>query len=325
MNVLVTGNLPAPILDTIRKEHTLEVNTEDRPMARQQLLDAVADKHGILTMLTDQVDEELLERAPHLTIVANCAVGYDNIDIAAATRKRIAVTNTPGVLTDSTADVAFALMLAVARRVVEGDHRVRQGRFKHFAPFHFLGQDISGKTLGIIGMGRIGQAVAKRAVGFDMPIIYTSRTRLPADREAKISARYTSLEALLQEADFISLHIPLTPQTRHLMGVDQLRLMKPSAILINTARGPIIDETALLLALRQNWIRGAGLDVYENEPLLTPGLTECENAVLLPHVGSATIETRTRMAQLATHNLLTGLRGSTPPNCLNRDIFNGNK
>lgn len=321
MNVLVTGNLPDSILAGIRAAHTLAVNTEDRPMARQQLLDAVADKHGILTMLTDQVDDDLLDRAPHLTIVANCAVGYDNIDVPAATRRRIAVTNTPGVLTDSTADVAFALMLAVARRVVEGDRQVRQGQFTHFAPFHFLGQDVSGKTLGIIGMGRIGQAVARRAAGFHMPIIYSSRTRLPADKEAAIGAIYKDLDTVLRESDFLSLHVPLTPQTHHLVGADQLRLMKPSAILINTARGPVIDEAALLRALRERWIRGAGLDVYENEPILTPGLIECDNAVLLPHVGSATIDTRTRMAELATQNLLAGLRGNTPPNCLNPEIF----
>lgn len=321
MNVLVTGNLPESIIARIRAEHTVKVNTKDRPMTREQLLSAVTDKHGILTMLTDQVNDALLDRAPHLTIVANCAVGYDNIDIAAATRRRIAVTNTPGVLTDSTADVAFALMLAVARRVVEGDQKVRRGRFKHFAPFHFLGQDISGKTLGIIGMGRIGQAVAKRAAGFNMPVIYTSRTRISADEEAAIGARYENLDTVLRESDFLSLHVPLTTQTRHLVGTDQLRLMKPTAILINTARGPVIDETALLQALREQWISGAGLDVYENEPSLVPGLIECQNAVLLPHVGSATIETRTRMAELATHNLLAGLRGSTPPNCLNRDIF----
>jgi glyoxylate reductase len=321
MNVLVTGNLPEHILALIRAEHAIEVNTTDRPLTREQLLPAVADKHGLLTMLTDRVDEELLDRAPDLTIVANCAVGYDNIDVAAATQRRIMVTNTPGVLTDSTADVAFALMLAVARRVVEGDRRVRQGKFKHFAPFHFLGQDISGKTLGIIGMGRIGQAVAKRAAGFDMRMIYISRHRLSAEAEAAIGARYADFETVLRESDILSVHVPLTPQTRHLLGADQLRLMKPSAILINTARGPVIEETALVTALHEGWIGGAGLDVYENEPNLTPGLAECDNAVLLPHVGSATIETRTRMARLATENLLAGLRGAAPPNCLNRALF----
>ena len=321
MNVLVTGNLPESIISEIREAHTLEVNTRDQPMPRDQLLSAVADKHGILTMLTDRIDNALFDRAPNLKIVANCAVGYDNIDVPAATQRRIAVTNTPGVLTDSTADIAFALMLAVGRRVVEGDQRVRQGQFKHFAPFHFLGQDISGKTLGIVGMGRIGQALAKRAAGFNMPVIYSSRTRLAADEEMAIGARHKNFETVLRESDFLSLNVPLTPQTRHLMGAEQLRLMKPTAILINTARGPVIDENALVQALREGWIGGAGLDVYENEPNLAPDLIACQNAVLLPHVGSATIETRTRMAELATRNLLAGLRGSTPPNCLNSDIF----
>ncbi len=321
MNVLVTGNLPDHILDSIRADHTVEVNAANRPMDRERFLAAVADKHGILTMLTDRVDEELLDQAPNLTIVANCAVGYDNIDVTAATHRKIAVTNTPGVLTASTADVSFALMLAVARRVVEGDRQVRRGQFKHFVPFHFLGQDISGKTLGIIGMGRIGKAVAKRAAGFDMPIIYASRSRLSVGEEALIGARFADLECLLQQSDVVTLHVPLTPQTHHLVGAKQLRLMKSSAILINTSRGPVVDETALVKALRGGWIRGTGLDVYENEPRLTPGLIACDNAVLLPHVGSATIETRTRMAELAVRNLLTGLRGRIPPNCLNRECF----
>lgn len=321
MNVLVTGNLPDHILDAIRADHKVEVNTADRPMDRQRFLAAVADKQGILTMLTDRVDDELFDQAPNLTIVANCAVGYDNIDVAAATRRHIAVTNTPGVLTASTADVAFALMLAVARRMVEGDRRVRQGRFQHFVPFDFLGQDVSGKTLGIVGMGRIGQAVAKRAAGFGMRMLYSGRHQLSADKEADIGASYTDLDTLLRESDFVSLHVPLTPQTRHLVGAGQLRLMKPTAILINTARGPVVDEAALLTALREGWIGGAGLDVYEHEPSLTPGLTECSNAVLLPHVGSATIDTRTRMAELATRNLLAGLGGDLPPNCLNPELF----
>ena len=321
MKVLVTGNLPGHILDSIRAFHTVEANTANRPMERQRFLAAAADKHGILTMLTDRVDDGLFDRAPNLSIIANCAVGYDNIDITAATRRHIAVTNTPGVLTASTADVAFALMLAVARRVVEGDHRVRQGRFQQFIPFHFLGQEVSGKTLGIVGMGRIGQAVAKRAAGFDMPIIYTRRQRLPDDREAAIGAHYADLNTVLRKSDFVSLHVPLTSQTRHLIGKEQLRQMKPSAILINTARGPVVDEAALLTALREGWIAGAGLDVYEHEPRLIPGLTECSNTVLLPHVGSATIDTRTRMAELAARNLLAGLDGKLPPNCLNPDVF----
>ena len=321
MNVLVTGNLPEHILEAIRKEHTVQVNQENKPLTKEKLLASILDKHGLLSMLTDRVDDTLFDQAPNLKVVANCAVGYDNIDLDAATRRGIVVTNTPGVLTDSTADVAFALMLAVCRRVVEGDRQVREGRFKHFAPFLFLGQDISGKVLGIIGMGRIGQAVAKRARGFDMPILYSSRSRLPVEKEVAMGVRHADMQTVIEEADILSIHVPLTEKTRHLIGAEALRAMKPSAILINTARGPVVDETALLTALREKWIAGAGLDVYENEPALTPGLTECANAVLLPHVGSATIETRTKMARLAVDNLLAGLAGKVPPNCLNPEVF----
>jgi glyoxylate reductase len=250
-------------------------------------------------------------------MVANCAVGFDNVDIAAASGKRVWVSNTPGVLTDSTADLAFALMLAVGRRMVEGDRRVRGGRFKHFAPFCFLGRDISGKTLGILGLGRIGRAVARRAGGFGMQVVYHNRNRLPAEAEAAHGVRYVSFETLMQTSDFVSIHVPLSDATRHLVDAAAIGMMKPSAILVNTARGPVVDEAALVEALRAGRIGGAGLDVYENEPDLAPGLAELDNAVLLPHVGSASIETRTRMAAMAVDNLLAGLRGEVPPNCLN--------
>ena len=320
MNVLVTGNLPDAIIDRLRQTHRVETNREDKPMSRQALLVAVKDKDGLLTMLTDRVDEELLGCAPQLKMVANCAVGFDNVDLAAASRKGVWVSNTPGVLTNSTADLAFALMLAVGRRVVEGDRRVREGRFKHFAPFRFLGQDVSGKVLGILGLGRIGLAVARRAKGFDMQLLYHNRHRLPVDEEKAYGVHYVSFEALMKTSDFISVHVPLSDGTHHLVDARALSMMKPSAILVNTARGPVVDEQALVEALREGKIRGAGLDVYENEPALTPGLTELDNAVLLPHVGSASVETRTRMADMATENLLTGLNGEVPPNCLNPEI-----
>lgn len=317
MNVLVTGNLPDRIIGRIRKAHNVQVNREDRPMDRDALLAAVVDTQGLLTMLTDRVDEQLLACAPQLRMVANCAVGFDNVDVAAASRKKIWVSNTPGVLTDSTADLAFALMLAVGRRVVEGDRRVREGRFRHFAPFRFLGQDISGKVLGILGLGRIGQAVARRARGFDMPVHYHNRNRLPADQEAALGVQYADFETLMGTSDIVSVHVPLNDGTRHLVDAAALGMMKPSAILINTARGPVVDEKALVEALRSGAIGGAGLDVYENEPALTPGLADLTNTVLLPHVGSASIETRTRMADMAAGNLLAGLRGEVPPDCLN--------
>lgn len=317
MKVLVTARLPAEVLSRLAQEHQLEAYGEDPPMDRPRLLHSVADKEGLLCTITDRIDRELLDGAPALQVIANYGVGFEHIDLEAANRRGIPVTNTPGVLTDATADLTLTLILATARRVVEGDRRVREGKFQFWAPLHFLGQEVSGKTLGIIGLGRIGQAVARRAAGFGMRLIYHSRTRLQPSREQELQVSYAPLEMLLREADFVTLHVPLMPQTRHLIGRREFQLMKPSAYLINTARGPVVDESALVDALRQGRIRGAGLDVYEREPELSPGLADLENVVLLPHVGSATIETRTRMAWMAAENLLTGLRGDRPPNCLN--------
>lgn len=317
MKVFVTAEMPEEVLALIRQEHQVESYAADPPIDRQTLLKSVADKAGLLCTITDRIDTELLACAKALKVIANFGVGFEHIDLAAATQRGIPVTNTPGVLTDTTADLAFALILATARRVVEGDRRVREGKFQYWAPLLFLGQEVSGKTLGIIGMGRIGQAVARRAAGFSMKIIYHNRTRLAPAEEQSLQASAVEFSTLLRAADFVSLHVPLTPQTRHLIGPQELALMKPSAHLINTARGPVVDETALVTALSQWQIRGAGLDVYENEPELTPGLADLENVVLLPHVGSATVETRTRMAMMAAENLLTALRGDPPPNCLN--------
>jgi glyoxylate reductase len=320
MHVLVTGNLPDAEIDRIEAEHRVQVHRRDCPMARQDVLDSIGDKQGLLSMITDRVDAELLDRAPELRIVANFGVGYNNIDVAAATRRGILVTNTPGVLTETTADLTMALMLAVARRVVEGDQRTRQGRFRFWAPFHFLGHEVTGKTLGIVGMGRIGRAVARRAAGFDMRVLYHNRNPLAVDEEQALQVQYADLKSLLQEADFISLHTPLTPRTRHLIGSRELAWMKSNAFLINTARGAVVDEQALLEALEQRRIAGAALDVYENEPVLTPGLERLDNVVLLPHVGSATVETRRRMAAMAVDNLLAGLQGRIPPNCVNPKV-----
>ena len=321
MKVLVTGRLPEEVMGVIRKEHHVEAHGEDRPMERQGLLGLVGDRDGLLCMITDRVDEEVLDRAPQLKMIANLAVGYDNIDVAAATVRGILVSNTPGVLTDATADITFALILATARRVVEGDRRTRAGEFRFWAPLQFLGREVSGKTLGIIGLGRIGKAVAKRAQGFDMQILYHSRRRLEVSEENRLGVSYADFNGLLEQSDFVSLHVPMTHETRHLIGLRELGAMKPSAYLINTSRGPVVDEPALLEALRGGRIGGAGLDVYENEPSVTPGLTELKNVVLLPHVGSATIETRTRMGLKAAENLLAGLRGKRPPDCLNPEVF----
>ena len=321
MNVFVTARLPREVMAKIEQEHSIETHGEDRPIGRNELLAGVEGKDGLLCTITDLIDLEVFDLAPGLKIVANNGVGFDHIDIETATRRGIPVSNTPGVLTDSTADLTFALILAAARRVVEGDKITRSGRFTFWAPFHFLGQDVSGKTLGVVGFGRIGRAVAKRAAGFDMKVLYYSRNPLQKDEDERLGVCFTPLDALLKESDFVSLHVPLRAETRHLIGERELSMMKSSACLINTARGPIVDERSLVEALRQGRIGAAGLDVYEKEPELTPGLAELDNVVLMPHSGSATIETRTRMAVMSADNLLAGLRGQRPPNCLNWDAL----
>jgi glyoxylate reductase len=325
MKVLITGRLPEAVLAGIEAAHTVTLHREDRPMPREKLLHRIAGQDGLLCMITDTVDTALLRRAPGLKIIANYGVGFNNIDVEAATQRGIPVTNTPGVLTDATADLTFALILAVGRRVVEGDRYTRAGHFKFWAPFHFLGSEISGKTIGIVGMGRIGRAVAKRAAGFDMDILYAGRQRLPLEEENRFNATYADMNTLLARSDFVSLHVPLNEQTRHLVGAEALGRMRPDAFLINTSRGPVVDEAALCEALKHGQIKGAGLDVYEHEPAIMPGLMDLDNIVLLPHAGSATIETRTKMARLAADNLLAGLSGQKPPNCLNWDILCGKR
>jgi len=322
MRVIVTARLPKEALSLISHHHQVETYDDDVPMDRGKLLAGLADKEGLLCTITDRIDEEALEHAPSLRVIANNGVGFDHIDIDAATRRGIPVTNTPGVLTDATADLTFALILATSRRVVEGDRHTREGKFRYFAPLQFLGQDVSGKTLGIVGFGRIGKAVARRAAGFNMRVIYFKRSRLEPSVEKELNVVFTPFERLLREADFVTLHVPLTPETRHLIGKRELGIMKPSACLINTARGPVVDEKALVEALGNGIIHAAGLDVYENEPELSPGLVDLDNVILLPHMGSATIETRTRMAFMAAENLLAGLKGDPPPNCLNCSVLN---
>jgi glyoxylate reductase len=317
MRILASGRLPAAVRERLEGGHEVRVNPHDAPMTRADLLHQVADRDGLLCMITDRVDEELLDRAPDLKMVANCGVGYDNIDVAACSRRGILVSNTPGVLTEATAELTWALILAISRNVVSGDAYTRAGKFRFWAPLHFLGTEVSGKTLGIVGMGRIGQAVARRAAGFNMPVCYFSRSPLPSELGAGLDAEPVALEILLERADFVSLHLPLTPETRHLINKAALERMKSSAFLVNTARGPVVDEAALVAALRSGQIAGAALDVYEAEPALAPGLADLPNVVLLPHMGSATWETRTRMTALAAENLLAGLAGETPPNCLN--------
>jgi glyoxylate reductase len=317
MRVLITGNLSHEVIALIEKDHEVTINLRDRPMTRQEILEKVRGKEGLLSMITDRIDDELMEQAPELRMIANYGVGFDHIELASATARGIWVSNTPGVLSDATADTTIALILAVARRVVEGDRMTRSGQFQPWAPFVFLGTQVTGKTLGIVGLGQIGKAVARRARGFDMPILYHNRRRISEAEERSLNATYADLKTLLSTADVVSLHVTLSEETHHLIGATELSLMKPTAFLINVSRGPVVDEAALTEALASKQISGAGLDVYEREPELTPGLADLDNVVLLPHVGSATVETRTQMALLAAENLLAGLAGKTPPNCLN--------
>jgi len=319
--ILITGRLPEDIMASLAEKYAVDANMEDRPFDRQKLLQRIRDKDGLISMITDNVDEELFNASARLKIIAHFGVGYNNIDVKAATARGILVSNTPGVLTDATAELAFALILAVSRRLVACDRITREGRFQYWAPMLFLGREVTGKTLGIIGLGQIGKAVALRAKGFAMRVLYHNRNRIDISEEKTLNAEYVSLKTLLMESDFVSLHVPLTEHTKHLIGTDELSLMKPTAYLINTSRGPVVDEGALLNALREKKIDGAGLDVYEHEPALTPGLTELDNVILLPHVGSGTLETRMRMAAMAAENLIAGLNGEVPPNLVNPEAL----
>ncbi|MDD2671415.1 MAG: D-glycerate dehydrogenase [Syntrophales bacterium] len=319
--VLLTGRIPGEVMARLAGVCDVEANTEDRPMDREKLIELIRDREGLISMITDGVDGKMMAAAPRLKMIANMAVGFNNIDLKAATARGIPVSNTPGVLTDATAELAFALLLAAARRIPEMDRKTRAGEFRWWAPMLFLGREVSGKTLGIIGLGRIGKAVARRARGFDMRVLYCNPARLDPAEERALRVEYADLRSLLREADFVSLHVPLTEATKHLIGAEELALMKPTSYLINTSRGPVVDEKALVQALRGRKIEGAGLDVYENEPALAPGLAELENVTLLPHVGSGTLETRVRMASLAVENLLAGLNGESPPNILNPEVL----
>lgn len=319
--ILVSGHLTDDILSLLAQECDVRANGKDRPMERAELLEAVAAVDGYLSMITDAVDAELMDAAPRLRVVSNMAVGYNNIDVAAATQRGIVVTNTPGILTEATAELAFALVLAAARRVVDLDRRTRAGEWTCWAPLLFLSREVSGKTLGVVGLGRIGRAVARRARAFGMRVLYHNRSRLDESEERDLGVEYAERDDLLRTSDFVSLHVPLSGETRHLIGPRELGLMKPTAYLVNTSRGAVVDEAALVEALREKRIEGAGLDVYENEPLLAPGLTALENVVLMPHVGSATVETRARMARMAAENLLSALRGERPAHAVNPEVW----
>jgi glyoxylate reductase len=313
-----------PLFEQARKilDANCEVQywTETERPPREELLRRVKDREGLVCLLTEKINEELLRAAPKLRVVANVAVGFDNIDVDACTKRGVVATNTPGVLDETTADFAWTLLLAVARRLSEGEALARSGNWKGWNLDQLCGADVWGKTLGIVGFGRIGRAVARRASGFQMKVIYTDAVRAPEDAEKSVNAEFRDMNTLLADSDFISIHVPLLPDTRGLFDAPKFYRMKPTAFVINTSRGPVVDEAALVAALESNKIAGAALDVYENEPFIHPGLKR-PNVVLAPHLASASVETRTKMAVMAANNVLALFKGQRPPNMLNPDIF----
>lgn len=319
--VFLSRELPPAVMAALRERCDLTANPESRVLDKGELIAATTGMDGLLCLLTDTIDAEVLDIQPRLKVISNYAVGFNNVDVPAATARGIPVTNTPGVLTDTTADFAFALLMAVARRVVECDRFTRAGRYTHWAPMLMLGADIHGKTLGLVGAGRIGLAMARRARGFNMRVLYYDVHPVPAEQAGELGLERVSLEDLLGQADYVSIHAPYMPETHHLIGAPQLALMQPTAYLINTARGPLLDEAALVETLRAGRIAGAGLDVYEDEPVLAPGLKELENVVLAPHAASASLETRTRMGMLAVENLMAVLEGKRAPHTVNPEVY----
>jgi glyoxylate reductase len=310
--VLVTREIPEAGLRILEPFDVTVMH--ERPPERGELLDAVRGASGVLSTATETMDGEAMDAAGEgLSVIANMAVGYDNVDVAAATERGVVVTNTPGVLDETTADVAFMLLLAAARRLGEGERLLRAGSWEWWGPKQLMGRDVWGKELGIVGFGRIGQSVARRARGFGMQILYHNRSR-KEEAEQELGARYLEFDELLETADFVSIHTPLTDETSHLIGAAELAKMKPESVLVNTSRGPVVDEAALADALAEGRIFAAGLDVYEEEPTVHPKLLELENVVLAPHIGSASVETRDKMAVLAAENLVAVLRGEQPEN-----------
>lgn len=320
--VLVTREVFDETIDFLKSQFDVESNQTDRLYAREELVARLQGKDGVQTSSSDRIDAQLLDACPGIRAVCNTAVGYNNIDIDACTRHGVMVTNTPGVLTDSVADYSMGLIIATCRRMTEGEAYLRAGEWKGTFLKQLLGQDVHGATLGILGFGRIGQAIARRARGFDMKILYHSRNRAAAEAERESGAIYTGKEQLLRTADVVLLILPFTPETKHYIGAGELALMKPSAVLINMARGGIVDDAALIEALKKRTIWAAGLDVYEDEPRLNPGFLELRNVVLSPHIASASEPTRKAMAMTAAKNLAAALAGTVPPNLLNPDYRN---
>lgn len=319
--VFVAEAIPEAGIKLLKKKCDVTVSKKNRVLTKKELISAIKGKDALLSMLTDKIDDSVLKAGKKLKVIANYAVGFDNIDLKAATKRGIPVTNTPGVLTDAVADHACTLLLGISRRVVEADRYIRSGKYTHWGPMLLLGGDFRGKTLGILGLGRIGSAVAERmSKGFGMKIIYYDIKRVPAF-EKQLGAKYATVAQLLKNSDYVSVHVPLLPSTRHLIGARELRTMKKTAYIINTSRGPVIDEKALVSALRKKQIAGAALDVFEFEPKLAPGLGKLDNVILTPHTASATITARNAMSEIAAKNILDVIAGKKPRNLVNQDVY----
>jgi len=319
--VLISRLLPEPAVALARSRAEVDAYDVDAAMPRPDLLERLRGKQGLICVISEAVDRALLDACPELRVVSNVAVGYNNVDVAACTKRGVVVTNTPDVLTDTTADFAWTLLMATARRVVEADRYVRDGRFQQWEYMLLLGGDIHGKTLGVVGFGRIGRAMARRALGFGMRVLYQDAVAADAATARELNATRVDLATLLRESDFVTLHTPLIPETRHLINAASLRTMKKTAYLINAARGPVVDEGALVQALKEGRIAGAGLDVFEEEPKVHPGLVGLSNVVLAPHIASGSLETRLKMATLAVENCLAVLEGKTPPTPVNPEVL----
>jgi lactate dehydrogenase-like 2-hydroxyacid dehydrogenase len=319
--VLVTQKVFEEALALLGKHFEVESNQRDMTLSPAQLVKKLQGKAGAMILLTNTIDDRILAQCPDLKIVSNIAVGFNNIDVKTCTRRGVMVTNTPGVLDDTTADFTWTLLLAAARRVVESDKFFRTGKWKGWGLMQFLGHDVHHKTLGIVGFGRIGKGVARRAKGFDMRVIYTDVQRVDEATEREYGVMYVDKRTLLRESDFVSIHVPLFPETQHYLSDAEFALMKKTAILVNAARGPIVDEKALVRALKEGKIAGAGLDVYEKEPKCERALLSMKNVVLAPHTASASIETRTRMSIMAAGNIVAGLSGQRPPNLVNPEVL----
>jgi lactate dehydrogenase-like 2-hydroxyacid dehydrogenase len=320
MKIFVTRNLPEKGMNLLRNYHEIEVNPHNRVLKKEEIIQGVKGKDGLICLLTDNIDKDIILSEPKLKMIANYAVGYNNIDIETATKNKIPVSNTPGILTDTTAEMAWALVFATSRRIVEADKFTRKGMFKGWDPMLMHGLDITGKTLGVIGTGRIGTAFALKSKGFNMNVLYTDHHR-NIILENQINAKKVELKELLKKSDIISIHVPLIDSTHHLISEKELKMMKETSILINTSRGPVVDEKALIKALEKKWIFSSGLDVYENEPNVPGRLIKLNNVVLQPHSASATIQTRTNMALIVAENMIEGLKGKIPPNCVNPEVF----